>query len=81
MRGPTLGKLRGRSVSELIDCARQGASRWLERRGLGDLGEPHGARWFREDSGSAPAIRGANLDLWQRVYLDGEEAKDLSACA
>jgi hypothetical protein len=54
----SLGKLRGRSASELLDRARQGAARWLERRGLGDVGEPRPARLFVQDVASAPAIRG-----------------------
>lgn len=53
-----LGKLRGRSATELIDRARQGATRWLERRGLGDIGELRAERYLHNDAGSAPAIRG-----------------------
>jgi len=53
-----IGKLRGRSASELLDRARQGASRWLERRGVGDVGEMRAGRWLRDGAGSAPAIRG-----------------------
>ncbi|HEY5546012.1 MAG TPA: alginate lyase family protein [Gemmatimonadaceae bacterium] len=55
----SLGKLRGRSASEFLDRARQGAARWLERRGLGDIGEPRPARLFVQDAASSPAIRGA----------------------
>jgi len=54
----TLDKLRGRSATELLDRARQGAVRWLERRGLGDVGEPEPARLLGADASTAPAIRG-----------------------
>jgi hypothetical protein len=56
--GSALGKLRGRSATELLDRARQVAARWLERRGVGDVGEPRVERLFVDDAGSAPAIRG-----------------------
>jgi len=55
---PSLGKLRGRSASELLDRARQGAARWFERRGIGDLGEPDPARLFTDDTSASPSIRG-----------------------
>ena len=58
MRTPDIGKLRGRSASELLDRARQGAARWLERRGLGDIGEPQASRLFADDVSASPAIRG-----------------------
>ena len=58
MMGSPFAKLRGRTASELLDRARQGAARWLERRGLGDLGEPRAGRLFEGDAGNAPAIRG-----------------------
>lgn len=54
----SFNKLRGRSASELFDRARQGASRWLERRGIGDLGEPEPSRIFASEAEAAPAIRG-----------------------
>lgn len=54
----TFEKLRGRSASELLDRARQVAATWLERRGLGDVGEPRPARLFNTDASSAPSIRG-----------------------
>ncbi len=53
-----ISKLRGRSASELLDRARQQATRWLERRGLGDIGETSGERYLHQDAGEAPAIRG-----------------------
>jgi hypothetical protein len=53
-----LGKLRWRTASELLDRARQVAARWLERRGLGDIGEPQPARLLADDAGQAPSIRG-----------------------
>lgn len=56
--GSALGKLRGRSATELLDRARQVAAQWLERRGVGDVGEPRVERLFIDDAGSAPAIRG-----------------------
>ncbi|HEX6315222.1 MAG TPA: heparinase II/III family protein, partial [Gemmatimonadaceae bacterium] len=54
----SLARLRGRSASELLDRARQEAVRWLERRGLGDVGEPDASRLFHGDVAAAPAIRG-----------------------
>lgn len=54
----SLSKLRGRSASELLDRARQGAVRWLERQGLGDVGEPDPSRLFIGDPSSAPTVRG-----------------------
>ncbi len=38
------------SAREMLDRSRQAASRWLERRGLGDLGEPWGARLLAQFS-------------------------------
>ena len=55
---PSLRRLGGRTASELLDRARQGAVRWLERRGWGDLGEPQPSRLFVQDAASGPAIRG-----------------------
>jgi hypothetical protein len=54
----SFGKLRGRSASELLDRARQVAVQWLERRGLGDVGEPQPGRLFNTDASRAPAVRG-----------------------
>ena len=55
---PSLDKLRGRSAQELLDRARQGATRWLERYGVGDVGEPDAIRLFDGDPAASPAIRG-----------------------
>ena len=55
-----LAKLRGRSPAELYGRSAQMASRWLERMGFGDVGEPMGAELSRligEDS-AGPAVRG-----------------------
>jgi hypothetical protein len=35
-----------------------GRVRWLERRGVGDVGELRAERRLRDGAGSAPAIRG-----------------------
>ena len=55
---PSFEKLRGRSASELVDRARQVAVQWLERRGVGDVGEPQPGRLFTANASEAPAIRG-----------------------
>jgi hypothetical protein len=53
-----LSKLQGRSAAELLDRTRQSAARWLERRGLGDVGEPDPSRLFLADASGSPAVRG-----------------------
>jgi hypothetical protein len=57
---PRLSKLRGRSPAEWIGRSSQAASRWLERIGFGDIGEPRDAevrRLIGEDD-PGPAVRG-----------------------
>lgn len=59
--------LRRRSLAEVTDRSRQAITRWLELAGVGDVGEPGGAR-LRELIGSGddgPVVRGpffASLD-------------------
>ena len=54
----SLAKLRGRSASELLDRARQGATRWLERVGIGDVGEPDPRRLLVADTTSSRGLPG-----------------------
>ena len=56
--GRFLNKLRGRSALELLDRARQGAVRWGERCGLGDVGEPKPERLLIDDAAMSPSLRG-----------------------
>ena len=50
-------KLRGRSLAELVDRIRQGTSRWLERRGVGDIGELEGSRLAERIGDGADSAR------------------------
>ena len=55
-----LAKLRGRSLAEWRGRSAQAASRWLERIGIGDIGEPSDAQLSRliGDESPGPAVSG-----------------------